>query len=53
MHPFVEFVGVPVVAAGIGNISGFVHAPNENIVVAHFEKGVEYAFQLFSSVAKM
>ncbi len=53
MHPFVEFVGVPVVAAGIGNISGFVHAPNENIVVAHFEKGVEYALELFSSVAKM
>jgi acetylornithine deacetylase/succinyl-diaminopimelate desuccinylase-like protein len=53
MHPFVKYVGVPVVAAGIGNISGFVHAPNENIVVAHFEKGVEFALELFSSVAKM
>ncbi len=53
MHPFIESVGVPVVAAGIGNIQGFVHAPNENIVVEHFEKGVAYALEFFSRVARM
>lgn len=53
MHPFIEAVGVPVVAAGIGNIQGFVHAPNENIVIEHFEKGVAYALEFFSRVARM
>ncbi len=53
MHPFIEAVGVPVVAAGIGNIQGFVHAPNENIQIEHFEKGVAYALEFFSRVAKM
>jgi acetylornithine deacetylase/succinyl-diaminopimelate desuccinylase-like protein len=53
MHPFVESVGVPVVAVGIGNIQGFVHAPNENIVIEHFEKGVAYALEFFKRVARM
>ncbi len=53
MHPFVHAVGVPVMAAGISNIQSFVHAPNENVVVAHFEQGVSFALELMDAVASM
>jgi acetylornithine deacetylase/succinyl-diaminopimelate desuccinylase-like protein len=53
MYPFVHAVGVPVMAAGISNIQSFVHAPNENVVVAHFEKGVSFALELMDAVSKM
>jgi acetylornithine deacetylase/succinyl-diaminopimelate desuccinylase-like protein len=53
MHPFIEFVGVPVVCAGISNHKSFVHAPNENIVKAHFEQGFNFALEFFARVAKM
>jgi acetylornithine deacetylase/succinyl-diaminopimelate desuccinylase-like protein len=53
MHPFIEFIGLPVVCAGISNHKSFVHAPNENIVKAHFEKGFEFALEFFTRVAKM
>jgi acetylornithine deacetylase/succinyl-diaminopimelate desuccinylase-like protein len=53
MHPFVQHIGVPCVCAGISNVKSFVHAPNENIVKAHFEKGFEFALEFFERVAKM
>ncbi len=53
MHPFIEYVGVPVICAGISNHKSFIHAPNENIVKAHFEKGFEFALEFFSRIAKM
>jgi acetylornithine deacetylase/succinyl-diaminopimelate desuccinylase-like protein len=53
MHPFIEYIGVPVVCAGISNHKSFVHAPNENIVKAHFEKGFEFAVAFFERVAKL
>ncbi|MFN3265794.1 MAG: M20/M25/M40 family metallo-hydrolase [Deinococcales bacterium] len=53
MHPFVEYLGVPVVCAGISNVKSFVHAPNENIVKAHFEKGFEFAVAFFERVAQL
>jgi acetylornithine deacetylase/succinyl-diaminopimelate desuccinylase-like protein len=53
MHPFIEYVGVPVVCAGISNHKSFVHAPNENIVKADFEKGFEFALAFFERVAKL
>jgi acetylornithine deacetylase/succinyl-diaminopimelate desuccinylase-like protein len=53
MHPFIEYVGIPVVCAGISNIKSFVHAPNENIVKAHFEKGFEFALAFFERVAEL
>jgi acetylornithine deacetylase/succinyl-diaminopimelate desuccinylase-like protein len=40
-------------AAGISNIQSFVHAPNENVIVAHFEKGVSFALELMDAVSKM
>ncbi len=53
MGPFVELVGVPVVCAGISNFKSFVHAPNENIVKAHFEQGFHFAVEFFKRVASM
>ncbi|MVN89340.1 M20/M25/M40 family metallo-hydrolase [Deinococcus sp. HMF7620] len=43
MHPFMAHVGAPVIALGIGNIGGRVHAPNENILRRDFETGVRFA----------
>ena len=53
MGPFVEILGVPVVCAGISNHKAFVHAPNENIVKAHFEQGFQFALLFFARVAAM
>ncbi len=53
MQPFVDFIGLPVVCAGISNHKSFVHAPNENIVKAHFEKGLAFALEFFARVSKM
>ncbi|WP_102128193.1 M20/M25/M40 family metallo-hydrolase [Deinococcus planocerae] len=52
MHPFREVLGVACVAAGIGNVGGRVHAPNENIVREHFEKGVAFGVALLERLAR-
>ena len=53
MQPFLEYLGLPVVCAGISNHKSYIHAPNENIVKAHFEKGFEFAVEFMARVAKM
>lgn len=53
MGPFVEILKLPVVCAGISNHKAFVHAPNENIVKAHFEQGFQFALTFFARVAAM
>ncbi|MDL2344806.1 M20/M25/M40 family metallo-hydrolase [Deinococcus sp. MIMF12] len=52
MHPFGAFVGVPCVALGIGNVGGRVHAPNENILREHFEKGVAFGVALLEGLGR-
>ncbi len=52
MYPFMQSVGAPVLAMGIGNVGGRVHAPNENILRRDFEKGVEFALEFFEALAK-
>jgi acetylornithine deacetylase/succinyl-diaminopimelate desuccinylase-like protein len=51
IHPFMAHVGAPVVALGIGNVGGRVHAPNENILRRDFARGVEYAAALMTALA--
>ncbi|GGK42507.1 peptidase M20 [Deinococcus malanensis] len=52
MHPFMDALGgLPCVALGIGNIGGRVHAPNENIRRADFEKGVAFGVALLERLA--
>ena len=52
MHPFMEYVGAPVVALGIGNVAGRVHAPNENVLRRDFETGVRYALELMDALGQ-
>lgn len=47
MHPFARYVGVPVIAMGIGNLGGRLHAPNENIRVQDFENGLRFGAEFF------
>lgn len=51
MHPFLEHIGLPVIAMGIGNVGGRVHAPNENIRVGDFENGVRFAAEFMDRLA--
>lgn len=52
MHPFMEYVGAPVVAMGIGNVAGRVHAPNENILRRDFESGVRFALEFMDALGQ-
>ncbi|ANE42452.1 M20/M25/M40 family metallo-hydrolase [Deinococcus puniceus] len=52
MSPFNEFLGVPCVAMGIGNLGGRIHAPNENILKVHFEKGVAFGVALLERLGR-
>ncbi|ADV66264.1 M20/M25/M40 family metallo-hydrolase [Deinococcus maricopensis] len=52
MHPFMAAVGAPVVALGIGNVGGRVHAPNENILRRDFESGVRFALEFMDALGE-
>ncbi|THF84968.1 M20/M25/M40 family metallo-hydrolase [Deinococcus sp. KSM4-11] len=52
MYPFMQHVGAPVIAMGIGNPTGRVHAPNENILRRDFESGVRFALEFMDALAK-
>ncbi len=52
MAPFTQALGVPCVAAGIGNHAGRVHAPNENILREHFAGGVAFGVALIEQLGK-
>ncbi|UBV42623.1 M20/M25/M40 family metallo-hydrolase [Deinococcus taeanensis] len=51
MYPFMQHVGAPVIALGIGNIGGRVHAPNENILRRDFENGVRFTAAFLAELA--
>ncbi len=52
MAPFNDVLGVPCVAMGIGNLSGRIHAPNENILRVHFEQGVAFGVALLERLGR-
>ncbi|MDV6373981.1 M20/M25/M40 family metallo-hydrolase [Deinococcus arenicola] len=52
MYPFMQHVGAPVIALGIGNVAGRVHAPNENVLRRDFETGVRYALEFMEALGK-
>lgn len=51
MSPFVRALGVPVIGAGVSHDGSMVHAPNENIRAADFERGVRFALELMDRLA--
>ena len=52
MHPFVMHLGVACVAMGIGNVGGRVHAPNENIRVEDFARGVKFGVVFLEALGR-
>ena len=52
MHPFVEHLGVACVAMGIGNVGGRVHAPNENVRVEDFARGVKFGVVFLEALGR-
>ena len=52
LYPFLKFVGLPVIAMGIGNVGGRVHSPNENIRVEDFARGVRFGAAFMARLAQ-
>ena len=52
-HPFIHELKLPVATTGIGYPEGNVHAPNENIVIENFVKGVEHTALLIEHFSRM
>lgn len=48
LYPFVSVLGVPVVSAGIGHPDSRVHAPNENIDLDYFVRGIKHTARIIA-----
>jgi acetylornithine deacetylase/succinyl-diaminopimelate desuccinylase-like protein len=42
MYPFVKHLGVPIANSGIGQPDSNAHAPNENVVIDEFLRGMKH-----------
>lgn len=51
MHPFREYLGVPIVTLGISYPESLVHAPNENITEENFVLGTRHMAHLVARFA--
>jgi acetylornithine deacetylase/succinyl-diaminopimelate desuccinylase-like protein len=45
-HAFIEHLGVPIATPGISHPGDHVHAPNENVLLHLFEKGVRHTARI-------
>jgi acetylornithine deacetylase/succinyl-diaminopimelate desuccinylase-like protein len=52
LYPFVDILGLPVVAAGIGYPGGNAHAPDENIRLQDFINGVRHTAYIIEAFAR-
>lgn len=52
LYPFVDILGVPVVSAGIGHPDSRVHAPNENIDLDYFVKGIRHTARIVEAFGR-
>jgi acetylornithine deacetylase/succinyl-diaminopimelate desuccinylase-like protein len=46
IHPFLEYLGVPVATAGVSYPGARVHAPDENMVLDNFVNGVRHTARI-------
>lgn len=53
LYPFVEYLGVPVVSAGLGYADNRAHAPNENIRLADFINGIKHTARIIMGYANL
>ncbi len=51
LYPFVEYLGVPVVSAGLGYPENRAHAPNENIRWQDFISGIKHTARIITGFA--
>jgi acetylornithine deacetylase/succinyl-diaminopimelate desuccinylase-like protein len=51
-HPFLHVLKVPVATAGIGYPGSQAHAPNENIDIDNFEKGIRHTARILAGFAE-
>jgi acetylornithine deacetylase/succinyl-diaminopimelate desuccinylase-like protein len=52
-YPFIEHLNLPIATAGIGYPGGRVHAPNENIRLDDYRKGIKHTARIIEAFAKM
>lgn len=52
LYPFVHLLGMPVVAAGIGYPGAKIHAPNENMRLDDFIKGIRHTAHILCRFAE-
>ncbi len=52
VHAFIAHLGVPVAMAGISHPEGRVHAPNENVLIENFVKGVKHTARIVLNFAQ-
>lgn len=48
LYPFVSVLGMPVVSAGIGHPDSRVHAPNENVDLDYFVRGIKHTARIIA-----
>lgn len=53
IHPFVEYLGVPVSNSGIGYPGAQVHAPNEHVRIADFISGAKHTARVLQRFGAM
>lgn len=51
-HPFLHVLNVPVATAGVGYPGSQAHAPNENIDIENFVKGVRHTARIIAGFAE-
>jgi acetylornithine deacetylase/succinyl-diaminopimelate desuccinylase-like protein len=51
-HAFIEVLGVPIVTAGVGYPGAQVHAPNENMRIDDFAKGIKHTARILLRFAQ-
>jgi acetylornithine deacetylase/succinyl-diaminopimelate desuccinylase-like protein len=52
LYPFVDVLGVPVVSAGIGHPESRTHAPNENIDLDYFVRGIKHTARIIEAFGR-
>ena len=52
-HAFIEYLGVPIATPGISHPGARVHAPNENIRLDLFEKGIRHTARIMMQFAQV
>ncbi len=52
VHAFIAHLGVPVAMAGISYPGSRIHAPNENVVIDNFAKGIKHTAHIIMNFAQ-